>query len=102
MAGFEAISVSQASIGWIAIFRGYWSSEWLVAHQALVVSAPVLNEAKQKERYKKQEQRPGKVASLVMRQVVFVVAEMIRTSGHLSTRCLLSLQHCLERKNRDI
>jgi hypothetical protein len=69
MAGFEAISASQALIGWMAILRGYWSSEWLVAHQALVLSSPVLNEAKQKERYKKQEQWLGKVVSLVMRQV---------------------------------
>jgi hypothetical protein len=66
---FAAIVDNQASIGWMALFRGYWSSEWLVAHQNLVLTSPVLNEAKQKERYKKQEQWLGKVASLVMRQV---------------------------------
>jgi hypothetical protein len=68
-AGFGDIFESQASIGWMAIFRGYWSSEWFVAHHHLVLTLPVLNTAKQKERYKKQDQWLGKVASLVMRQV---------------------------------
>jgi hypothetical protein len=71
---FAEIVACQASIGWMVLFRGYWSLEWLVAHQNLVLTSPVLNEAKQKEakqkeRYKKQEQWLGKVASLVMRQV---------------------------------
>jgi hypothetical protein len=66
---FSAIMQTQASIGWMPLFRGYWSTEWLVAHQTLVRTSPVLNAADQKSRTKHQDQWLGKVASFVMRQI---------------------------------
>jgi hypothetical protein len=53
---FADIMKTQASIGWMPIFRGYWSTEWLVAHQNLVLTSPVLNAADQQSRYKHQDQ----------------------------------------------
>jgi hypothetical protein len=66
---FVDIVQTQASIGWMPLFRGYWSKAWLSAHQNLVLTAPVLNVADQKSRYKHQDQWLGKVASFIMRQV---------------------------------
>jgi hypothetical protein len=68
-AEFADILITQASIGWMPLFRGYWSTEWLVSHQHLVLTSPVLNVAHQKSRCKHQDQWLGKVASFVMRQV---------------------------------
>jgi hypothetical protein len=66
---FSDIMVTQAAIGWMPIFRGYWSNTWLAAHQHLVLHSPVLNQADQKSLSKHQDQWLGKVASFVMRQV---------------------------------
>jgi hypothetical protein len=66
---FRDIVETQASIGWMPLFRGYWSSSWLRAHQHLVLTSPVLNIANQKSRYKHQAQWLGKVVGFVMRQV---------------------------------
>jgi hypothetical protein len=66
---FADIMATQAAIGWMALFRGYWSTAWLVAHQHLVLTSPVLNETDQQSRFKHQDQWLGKVASFVMRQV---------------------------------
>jgi hypothetical protein len=66
---FADIMQTQATIGWMPIFRGYWSTEWLVAHHNLLLASPVLNAADQQSRYKHQDQWLGKVASFVMSQV---------------------------------
>jgi hypothetical protein len=66
---FLAIVETQASIGWMPLFRGYWSTKWLRAHQNLVLTTLVLNVEDQKSRHKHQDQWLGKVASFVMRQV---------------------------------
>jgi hypothetical protein len=66
---FADIMKTQASIGWMPLFRRYWSKEWLVTHQTLVLTSPVLNAADQTSRYKHQDQWLGKVTIFVMRQV---------------------------------
>jgi hypothetical protein len=59
-----------SSLDWLdANFLWVWSSEWIVVHQHLVLTSPVLNVEDQKSHHKHQDQWLGKVASFVMHQV---------------------------------
>jgi hypothetical protein len=66
---FQAIAVSQNRIGWMAIFRGFWSHEWLVAHIAHVRSVPLRDQKDQEEtRNKHQGRWLNSVSRFVMRK----------------------------------
>jgi hypothetical protein len=43
---------AQASIGWMHLLRGFWSTEWLDAHQSLVLASPVRDPTEQATRIK--------------------------------------------------
>jgi hypothetical protein len=63
---FHEIAHSQQSIGWMALFRGYWSHKWLDAHLLHVSEVP-LRDQQDQERWQKQQDRwLNKVSSFVM------------------------------------
>jgi hypothetical protein len=65
---FQDIAASQTRIGWMALFRGFWSHKWLEAHLAHVAAAPLRDQADQAKRGKHQDRRLHKVSSFIMRQ----------------------------------
>jgi hypothetical protein len=65
---FVETAASQASIGWMQLFRGFWSQSWLSTHQSLILLRPGRTPKEQTERLKRQDQWLASVASFVMRQ----------------------------------
>jgi hypothetical protein len=65
---FHEITVSQNRIGWMTIFRGFWSQKWLDAHIAHVQAVPLRDPKDQETRQKHQDRWLTKVSSFVMRQ----------------------------------
>jgi hypothetical protein len=65
---FHEIAHSQQSIGWMALFRGYWSRKWLDAHLLHVSEVPLRDPKDQERRQTQQERWRNKVSSFVMRQ----------------------------------
>jgi hypothetical protein len=65
---FTEIIDSQAAIGWMSIYRGFWSLEWLETHKALILTSPMRNPTEQNKHYKNQDEWLSRVASFVMRQ----------------------------------
>jgi hypothetical protein len=65
---FSTIAASQNRIGWMQIFRGYWSQSWLEAHIAQVHTFPVRNPKDQEQHQKQQDRWMNKVSSFVMRR----------------------------------
>jgi hypothetical protein len=65
---FQAVARSQLKIGWIGLFRGFWSSEWQEAHLRSVNGAPLWSPTDQAKRQKTQDRWLSNVNSFVMRQ----------------------------------
>jgi hypothetical protein len=65
---FHEIAQSQQRIGWMPIFRGFWSHKWLDAHISHVNSASLRDPKDQEQRSKHQDRWLNKVSSFVMRQ----------------------------------
>jgi hypothetical protein len=65
---FHKIAASQTRIGWMAIFRGFWSQKWLEAHIAHVLAVRLWDQTDQAKRQKHQDRWLNKVSSFVMRQ----------------------------------
>jgi hypothetical protein len=51
---FCKIAESQTRIGWMQLFRGYWSQQWLAAHILHVNAFPVQTPKDQAQRQKQQ------------------------------------------------
>jgi hypothetical protein len=65
---FHAIAASQKRIGWMTIFRGFWSRKWLDAHITYVNAVLLRDPKDQEQRTKHQDRWLNKVSSFVMRQ----------------------------------
>jgi hypothetical protein len=65
---FQAIALSQNRIGWMSIFRGFWSHEWLDAHITHVRSVPLRDQKAQETRNKNQDCWLNSVSRFVMRK----------------------------------
>jgi hypothetical protein len=65
---FHEIAVSQDRIGWMSLFRGFWSQKWLEAHLADVREHPLRDPKAQATRQKHQDRWLNTVTSFVMRK----------------------------------
>jgi hypothetical protein len=65
---FHEIAKSQNRIGWMTIFRGFWSQKWLDAHIAHVKAVPLRDPKAHNQRQKHQDRWLNQVSSFVMRQ----------------------------------
>jgi hypothetical protein len=65
---FRDIAVSQNRIGWMSLFRGFWSHKWLDAHIAHVREVPLRDQAAQESRSKHQDRWLSTVSRFVMRK----------------------------------
>jgi hypothetical protein len=66
---FHEIAVSQNWIGWMSLFRGFWSHKWLLdAHLAHVRAVPLQDPKDQETRQKHQDRWLNTVARFVMRK----------------------------------
>ena len=65
---FRDIAANQNRIGWMALFRGYWSHTWLDAHLAHVREVPLLDPTDQAKRNKPQDCWLNTVSRFVMRK----------------------------------
>jgi hypothetical protein len=65
---FSEIAVSQKRIGWMTIFRGFWSQKWLDAHIAHVKAVPLQDPKAHEQRNKHQDRWLNQVSSFVMQQ----------------------------------
>jgi hypothetical protein len=65
---FHAIAVSQNRIGWMTLFRGFWSQKWLDAHLAYVQAVPLRDPKDQAKRQKHQDRWLTSVSRFVMRK----------------------------------
>jgi hypothetical protein len=65
---FLDVAQSQASIGWLPLFRGFWSQSWLDTHQTLVTLRPGRTPKEQAKRLKHQDQWLASVVSFILRQ----------------------------------
>jgi hypothetical protein len=65
---FRDIAVSQNRIGWMALFRGFWSHKWLDAHLAHVREVSLRDPTAQEKRSKHQDRWLNTVSRFVMRK----------------------------------
>jgi hypothetical protein len=65
---FHEIAPSQNRIGWMSLFRGFWSQKWLDAHIAHLLESPLRDQTDQERRNKHQDWWLNTVAKFVMRQ----------------------------------
>jgi hypothetical protein len=65
---FRDIVVSQNRIGWMSLFRGFWSHKWLDAHLAHVREVPLRNQTAQENHSKHQDRWLNTVSRFVMRK----------------------------------
>jgi hypothetical protein len=65
---FQEITASQNRIGWMTIFRGFWSHKWLDVHIAHVQAVPLRDQQDQEKRQKHQDRWLTTVSRFVMRQ----------------------------------
>jgi hypothetical protein len=65
---FQDSAVSQNQIGWMTIFRGYWSHKWQDAHLAYVREVPLRDPKHQASRNKHHDRWLNTVSRFVMRK----------------------------------
>jgi hypothetical protein len=65
---FHEIAASQNRIGWMSLFRGFWSNKWLQAYLAHVRAVPLQDPKDQETRQKHQDRWLNTVARFVMRK----------------------------------
>jgi hypothetical protein len=65
---FQEIATNQNRIGWMTIFRGFWSNKWLEAHIAHLAEVPMRDQTDQEKKSKHQDRWLNTVSRLVMKQ----------------------------------
>jgi hypothetical protein len=65
---FHVSAASQKRIGWMTIFRGFWSRKWLNAHITYGNAVPLRDPEDQEQRTKHKDRWLNKVSSFIMRQ----------------------------------
>jgi hypothetical protein len=65
---FHEIAACQNRIGWMSLFRGFWSNKWLEAHLVHVSAVPLQDPKDQETHQKHQDRWIKTVARFVMRK----------------------------------